>query len=265
MASDAIDLRTSFRMSAGDSIPHPLSVGLRNSRQCRLLAGPICEFENLVFGPDFACDPESIQSWFDSGCLFCAAVCGEAVAGREHLLSIISALLTSEASRDRMLRGEITDEELTPWSQCSDGSRPVVYFASVISDNPGHLSTMYDSLGDDLLACLVEQNLETHSAFSVASGEAGFRHMARNGFAPASAAPYLGRYQLMTLDYATARTPFWRRVLCPASMRGVEAVRELSTEAVALNDAGLREPDAREVERRLAMSKAERYRQKTSF
>src|SRR5919108_717152 len=99
-------------MQAPESIPHPLSVGLRDTRQCRGFALPICEFENSVFGPDFACTPESIRAWFDSGCLFCAAICGEAVAGRERILSVISALLTSEASRDRLLRGEISDEEL---------------------------------------------------------------------------------------------------------------------------------------------------------
>ena len=249
-------------MNITDAIPHPLAIGLRDTRHSRELAAPICEFENAVFGPDFACAPASIRSWFDSGCLFSAAICGEAVAGRERVLSVITALLTSETSRDRLFRAEITDGDLTPWSQCAAGSRPAIYFASVISDNPGHLARMYESLGHDIGFFLAQEHLEPQTAFAVASGEAGFRHMSRNGFQPADARPYLGRYQVMTLDFASARTPFWQRLLRPAALRfrGHDELLALPA-APELTAADVRHADAHEVEKRLAAGKTERYRQ----
>ena len=259
-------------MRTPEQIPHPLSIELRDTIHCHELAELICEFENFVFGPDFACPVDSIRSWFDSGCLFCAAVCGEAVPGRERILSVMSTLLTTERARDQLLLGEIMDTDLRPWSKAEAGDRPSLYFASVISDHPDHLRTMYHSLAGDIETFLTAGNLEPRSAFAVASGEAGFGHMARNGFIPAPGGKYRGRYTLMTLDYPGARTSFWQRLLRTAELRaqnsGVSADPHAhplvsEPEPTILEAAHGEELDPREVERRLALSKAERYRQMT--
>lgn len=255
-------------MSDLESIPQPLEIRLRRTEGCAELSDSICEFENSVFGPDFAYSASSLRSWYDSGSMFSAAICGTAVAGRYRILGLVSALLTDEASRDRLLQGEITDSDLKPWAHCEGASKPSIYFASVISDNSRQLSSMYESVGEELTDYLNRLGLTPSSAFSVASGDPGLRHMERNGFRTYVQAKYLGRYALMTLDLASAKTGFWKKVLSPLearlAMRG-HAPHQLATasrsELVAENPV----EDAHEVERRLAQSKTERYRKGLSY
>lgn len=200
------------RMKQVETETHTLSVRLWNTEKCKSIAAELCEFENQVFGPDFSCPVESVQSWFDSGCLFSATMCGEAVAGHERVLSAISALVTDESSRDKLLRGEILDTELVPWSLSKPGTQPCIYFASVISDNPTHLSRMYQSVGEDMGRFLSLNQLHPMTAFAVASGEAGQKHMVRNGFQPCGRL-YLKKYAIMLMDQTTAKTQFWHRLL----------------------------------------------------
>lgn len=85
-------------MSDLESIPQPLEVQLCRTQGCAELSDSICQFENGLFGPDFAYSAESLRSWYDSGCMFSAAMCGTAVAGRHRILALVSAFLTDEAS-----------------------------------------------------------------------------------------------------------------------------------------------------------------------
>jgi hypothetical protein len=111
-------------MALSESFLSPVAIALSNTRQCRPLAAQINDFENAVFGPDFSCAYEAIRPWGESGSLFCAAVCGEVVAGCRKVFSVASVLVTTEASRDRLFRGEIADYELIPWSLAQDRTRP---------------------------------------------------------------------------------------------------------------------------------------------
>src|SRR5690242_8760772 len=92
--------------------PIPISMELLDTRQGRELCKPLNDFENAVFGPDFACDLAQIKPWIDSGCLMYSAVCGEAVAGRRNILSVVSVLITTSLSRDLMIAGRIPEYEL---------------------------------------------------------------------------------------------------------------------------------------------------------
>lgn len=250
-----------------DQLPQPLAVGLRNTPASSMVAESICEFENAVFGPDFAYSASSIRAWFASGCFFCATMSGAAVAGRERVLAVVSALVTDEISQQRLLNGEISDGELKPWSQAPPGSQPTIYFASVISDNPTRLVSMYETLGDDLESYLSTHKLSPRSAFAVASGEAGLRHMIRNGFHPLEGAKYLGRYHMLTLDLASARTAFWQRLL--HSGGDTLVLRAALRESVPGANGPAPQPgtdaEAREIQRRLTQSKTERYRKGMSF
>jgi hypothetical protein len=179
------------------------------------LSAQINEFENEVFGPDFFCRYERFRPWVESGCLFYAAVCGEAVAGFKKVLSVASILLTTETSKERLLRGEIPDWSLEPWANALGQGAPVAYFASIISDNPEHLAAMYESLGKDVETYLCASGLRVDSGFSIAAGAAGLRHLCRSGFTLVDGKKYLQKYDLLVINDLTAKTAFWRGLFHP--------------------------------------------------
>lgn len=196
-------------MRITESIPETLSTHLLDNALCGALLRQLNDFENMVFGPDFACDFGAIQPWVDSGCLFYSAVCGEAVPGRRRILSLVSVFITTCSSRDRMLAGEIADFELTPWLD-DPSSEPAIYFSSVVSDSPQHLAGMYASLLNDLCEFRDAHGLNFHSGFSISTGPAGLRHMARNGFQPLARRRYRGTYEMLVVDARSAAAEFWR-------------------------------------------------------
>lgn len=119
-----------------------------------------------------------------------------------------------------------------------------------------------------MAAYLDRHGLNPRSAFAVASGQSGFRHMERNGFNAFPDHLYMGRYAIMTLDRGSARTAFWKRLVSPveapaatAHAPGASRGDRLHVEPVA----GSISEDAHEVERRLTRSKADRYRKGLSF
>src|SRR5207249_3625508 len=162
------------------------------------------DFENDVFGPDFACAQEQIKPWVDSGCLLYAVVCGEAVPGRRTILGATSVLITSSRSRDRLLTGQIAEYELTPWTVGPRSDQPTIYFSSVVSDAPQHLTAMYDSLFRDVDHFRKNHGLNFHSGFGIASGLAGLRHLVRNGFRLLEDQRYRGRYDILRIDTTSA-------------------------------------------------------------
>ncbi|MCI0538447.1 MAG: hypothetical protein L0Z50_24840, partial [Verrucomicrobiales bacterium] len=100
-----------------------------------------------------------------------------------------------------------------PWTQAMPWEEPTVYFSSVVSDTPRHLPALYTSLLRDLATFRAAHALTFHSAFGIASGPAGYRHMSRNGFLVLPRRRYLNKYELMSIDIKTAITPFWRELL----------------------------------------------------
>src|SRR5438552_698299 len=196
-----------------EAMPVPLSTELLDTRRCLEFYPQLNDFENDVFGPDFACPHEQIKPWADSGCLFYAVVCGEAVAGRRTILSETSLLITSSRSRDRLLTGQIADYELAPWTAGPASDQPTIYFSSVVSDAPQHLAAMYDSLFRDVDQFRKTRGLNFHSGFGIASGLGGRRHLDRNGFRLLQDERYRGRYDILYIDATTAVTAFWRGLL----------------------------------------------------
>jgi hypothetical protein len=247
-------------MNLPDSGPNPLSFELLDTRQCLEVGPQLNEFENTIFGPDFSCVYECFRPWVESGSLFYSAVCGEAVAGRSTILSVASVLITDAASRDQMLRGEITDTILQPW-RGDPGMEPVAYLSSVVSANQSHLASIYDSIATDLVRFLNERKVKLCSGFCVATGPAGFRHLSKGGFVPMEGPQYLAKYDLMTINTATARAAFWRRVfgVAPSAPTESDTTHLVLSLPVALRD-GAPSNESRELERRLADAKAERYR-----
>jgi hypothetical protein len=140
-------------------------------------------------------------------------VCGEAVAGRRRILSLVSVFITTSVERDRLLTGQIADYELTPWTKGLSSIQPTLYFSSVVSDAPHHLTAMYESLLQDVRDFRDSHGLSFHGGFAVASGAGGFRHMAKSGFRLLEGYKYRQKYDLMVIDAYTAANKFWRGLL----------------------------------------------------
>ena len=200
--------RTRF---SNDSVP--LSTRLLDTRECLQLSPQINEFENSVFGPDFACDEAQIRPWIDSGCLFYAAVCGEAVPDRPKIFSVLSVFLTNSLSQELLVDGRILECELMPWTDGPRSAQPSIYFSSVISDAPHHLAKMYASLGRDVEEFRDKHGLSLPSGFGIACGSAGRRHMEYNGFQLLDSHHYRDKYDLLTITHRTAKTEFWHELL----------------------------------------------------
>ena len=186
-----------------------LSIELLDNRHCQKLIPQLNDFENMVFGPDFACDSAHIQPWVDSGCLLYSAVTGEAVAGQRRILSVLSVFVTTSRARDQMLRGEIPDYGLEPWATGPRTAQPTIYFSSVVSAAPHHLAAMYDSLLRDTIEFRDANKLDFHSGFAIATGAGGCRHMTRSGFRLLEGYKYRGSYDLMVIDARTSAAAFW--------------------------------------------------------
>ena len=196
-----------------DPIGNTLTTELFDNSDCQNLIPELNEFENQVFGPDFACDCSQIQPWIESGCLFYSAVCGEAVAGQRRVLSLASVFITSSLERDRLLLGQIADYELRPWTAGDTCAQPAIYFSAVISDAPHHLAAMYETLLHDTRLFRDARHLSFHGGFGIATGSGGFRHMSKSGFRLLTEHKYRAKYDLMIIDAQTASIPFWRGLL----------------------------------------------------
>jgi len=265
-----------------------LSTELVDNAGCRDLVVPLNDMENLIFGPDFACNTRQIQPWVESGCLFYAAVTGEAVAGHRRILSALSVFVTTADSRDRMLLGEIADYEMAPWTPWQ-GGQPTIYLSSVVSVAPHHLAAMYNSLVRDVMYFREAHGLTFHGGFAIATGTAGRHHMAKSGFRTLEGYKYRGAYDLMVIDAYTATTAFWTSLLhddttflrradanqavvastLPAEGRPLlnnshpERIRNpLAPEETAAAQQVSDTDSAREVEKRLALSKLKRLQGK---
>jgi len=196
-----------------DPIGNTLNTELLANQACQQYLRQLNDFENEVFGPDFACDWRQIQPWIDSGCLFYSAIFGEAVAGQRRILSLASIFITSSLERDRLLLGQIADYELAPWNNEDRSAQSTIYFSAVVSDAPHHLTAMYECLLDDARAFRDARAISFHGAFGIATGPAGLRHMTRSGFRLLTGHRYRSKYDLMVIDAETASTGFWRGLL----------------------------------------------------
>ena len=240
-----------------------LATELLDNRRCQGCLPQLNDFENQIFGPDFACTNECLQPWIDSGCLFYAAMQGEAVAGRPRILSVLSVFITTGVARDRMLLGEIHDYELTPWAGRISTEQPTIYLSSVVSAAPHHLAAMYESLLRDVVEFQRANALSFHGGFAIATGTAGLRHMARSGFRLLDGYKYRRAYELMVIDAVTAAVPFWTNLLCDqtAFLRRADATEEVrASELPEPWRPAIGEEDAHSVERRLQEAKATRLR-----
>ncbi len=242
-----------------------LSTELLDNRRCRSLVPDLNEFENEVFGPDFACDRDHLQTWVESGCLLYSAVTGEAVAGRRRVLSTLSVFITTAAARDQMLLGQISDFEMTPWTAADRTQQPALYLSSVISVAPRHLAAMYQSLLRDVLEFRDTHGLVFHGGFAVAAAPAGRRHMGKCGFRLLDGHAYRGVYDLMVIDARTATSPFWATLLNDGTTFLQRADAAHAVEASSLAQPPISQDTAREVERRLARAKADRLRGKLDY
>ena len=199
-----------------------LALEVLGTARCLQLRPQIEAFESHVFGPDFAVGNAEMDNWTKSGSWCCAAVVGQAVVGRQQVFSILSLLVTTAASRDALLAGEISEAELQPWTQSPPSEKPVLYLASVISAAREHLASLYESLASDLLQFRDAWDADFASGFSIASGPAGLSHMARNGFRVIDGPQYRDRYPIMLIDRQSAETEFWQDVFSDVRHPGYE-------------------------------------------
>lgn len=219
-------LRRPCRASAGSN---SLTLETLDTWSCLDLLPQLTSFEDHVFGPDFTFPDKEMEAWANSGSWFCAAVTGQAVVGRRHIFSLLSVLITTGESRDRLLADEISESELQPWTFEPLAEKPALYLASVVSAASDHLAMMYESLACDLQQFKVTWETEFRGGFSIASGPAGLSHMTRNGFFLSESQSYRGQYPIMTIDRDSAATRFWQDLL---SSDPVEASRTVSNAVV---------------------------------
>ena len=238
-----------------------LSIELLDNRCCRELIPQLNDFENMVFGPDFSCECAHIQPWVDSGCLLYSAVTGEAVAGQRRILSVLSVFITTSRDRDRMLRGEIRDFDLEPWTAGPPSAQPTIYLSSVVSAAPHHLSAMYDSLLRDTVEFRDAHRIAFHSGFAIATGAAGSRHMARSGFRLLEGCKYRGSYDLMVIDARSAAAAFW----CGLLNSETTFVCRPDSQGQASGSPPPPTADPRTVEKPIAQAEAERLHGKKDY
>jgi hypothetical protein len=189
-----------------------LFVELLDTRNCLEMLPRLNDFENAVFGPDFTVTLEEMDAWANSGCWFCAAMTGEAVVGRRQILSMLSVLVTTTESRDRLMAGRSSESQLEPWAS-NPNDNPALYLVSVISAASEHLKPLYQSLAGDLLELKSTWGAEFDFGFGIASGPAGLDHMEGNGFRLLEGRNYRDHYPLMTIDAQSAATRFWQELL----------------------------------------------------
>lgn len=208
-------IRRRTKPSAARSAPlsNSLALEVLDTSRCLQMRPQLESFESNVFGPDFAVGPAEMKNWADSGSWCCAAVIGQAVVGRQQVFSMLSILVTTAASRDCLLAGEISEAELQPWTHSPLSGKPVVYLASVISAAPEHLANLYESVACDLRQFRDDWKTDFASGFSIASGPTGLSHMARNGFQIVDGIQYRDRYPMMLIDARSAETEFWHGLL----------------------------------------------------
>jgi hypothetical protein len=185
---------------------------------CLRISSEITARENDYFGSDFEWSVESTDKWLRSGAMFDAAVSRTAPDGSRRLLGLASVLITGRESYERLLKGEIREQELLPWFMEGPEPTPMLYFATILSDRPEYLAPLYQNLLLDVEAYLQANQLSIHSGFSIAAGPAGFQHLSKNGFVPTGGWHYLHRYHFMRIDAHSAKTDFWRRLLVAPEM-----------------------------------------------
>lgn len=211
---------------------HSLFVELLDTRECLDMLPRLNDFEDSVFGPDFAIAQQDMETWANSGCWFCAAMTGQAVVGRRQILSMLSVLITTTDSRDRLMAGLSSESQLEPWAG-NPNDHPSIYLVSVISAASDHLNPLYQSLSRDLDEFRSTWGAEFAFGFGIASGPAGLNHMTGNGFRLLEGRNYRGHYPLMSIDAGTAATRFWQELL---SNETISMRRRALEEAAALAD-----------------------------
>jgi len=74
---------------------------------------------------------------------------------------------------------------------------------------------VYGSLTSEISAYLESSNLTVNSAFSIAAGPAGLKHLQKCGFRPRPGLNYLDRYPILEVERSTAVADLWQTVLSP--------------------------------------------------
>jgi hypothetical protein len=187
------------------------SIVVFDTRECLRRAAILNDFENMAFGPDFHCKLGQIASWLASGDLFYSSVVtqdGENV----RVLSAASILITDTDSRDALLRNEISEPELNPFSSSPHTVTPTLYYSSLILHHPSHAVVLFRGLLREILESLVARDMEPTSAFSIASCNEGASHLRRSGFNTTNQTLYLQRYPILKLRGEDSKTHFWRRL-----------------------------------------------------
>lgn len=185
-------------------------IQILNSRVCLDHIVDLTHFENEHFGDDLTWSVEQNSRWASSSAAVHAAVIQ--VGAEPKILGSMSALLVQPRSSQQLVEGGIVESELEPWTS-AHRRMPVIYFASVVVHSKELLPLLYQSLADDIFELLQRHKLQVEEGLAIASGEAGRRHLERNGFRPLGDVRYLDHYPFMRITARSARTPFWRRIL----------------------------------------------------
>lgn len=184
-----------------------------NTAACLRVARDLNEFENLTFGPDFACQLEQVRPWLISGDLFYSAIGDTDEKKRTSVVSVASILLVDAASRDELVAGQLREADLKPFSLCKIETEPTFYYSSLIIQQPRHAVALFRSLLKDAVPEMQRRKLAPRSAFTISTSGEGTRHAVKSGFTEVLGRLYLEKYSFLELHTETAESHFWRRLL----------------------------------------------------
>lgn len=183
------------------------------TKGCLSIAQRLNDFESSIFGPDFSCPLEQIFHWLISGDLFYSAVVRRNAAGGCSVLSVASVLLVDKSSRDSLIKGQIREIDLKPFSFAEAGAEPTFYYSSLVLQDQRHKTALFGNLQSDISRALISRKLSVDTAFGISTGVGGERHLLKSGFEPIRECLYLDKYSIYTLRSTTAISPFWRYML----------------------------------------------------
>lgn len=150
------------------------------------------KLEKKLFGMDFDYSVESITEWFNSPYSLLCLKDGD--NNPDSILAYGSLIIISRDSYEKIVSGQITEEELQPIDRPS--GLDVAYFASIYSRIPHGASLVVDTAKVQLEQLMADKNLNIDTIFSIASTSRGRKFIEKQGWQQTHL--YLDKYPILS-------------------------------------------------------------------
>ncbi|MGY3569583.1 hypothetical protein [Vibrio paucivorans] len=150
------------------------------------------KLEKKLFGVDFDYAIENIIEWFKSPY---SLIFIKAGPSREDSISAYgSVIIISHNSYQRLMAGQITEEDLVPIERPSESD--VAYFASIYSCIPYGADQVIRTAKQQLSTLIKEKGLNIETIFSIASTSRGLKLIKKQGWQQTHL--YLDKYPVLS-------------------------------------------------------------------